>query len=191
MSENGSVLWHLRRATRCLHERVEARANVVERLASPGTRAATVQQYCRLHIPAERALNRWLAAIPGLDFDLRVRGPALARALHRLGAAIPSALPAVQIDSRSAALGFFYVLEGSTLGGHVISRELERRGVDQTGLEFLNPYGARTGACWRAFLEVLGREIGTVPERVAAATEGAMQGFRHAEACLVEERAAA
>jgi heme oxygenase len=52
-------------------------------------------------------------------------------------------------------LGFFYVLEGSTLGGKIINRKVEADGGDLTGLSFLSPYGARTGERWRSFLAVL------------------------------------
>lgn len=77
----------------------------------------------------------------------------------------------------------FYVLEGSTLGGHVILRGLAARGVTDAGLAFLDPYGAETGARWRGFLAVLAREVRDDGAK-AAACIGAVRVFRHAERIL-------
>ncbi len=50
------------------------------------------------------------------------------------------------------ALGSLYVMEGSTLGGQVISRALARAGgFPPAGLAYFNPYGAEVGVRWRAF----------------------------------------
>jgi heme oxygenase len=54
--------------------------------------------------------------------------------------------------STAAALGSLYVMEGSTLGGQVISRALaEAPWLPPGGLTYFNPYGDRTGAMWRSF----------------------------------------
>jgi heme oxygenase len=57
----------------------------------------------------------------------------------------------VTIDE-ARALGSFYVLEGSTLGGQLITRQLSNApGFPAQGLSYFNPYGARTGKMWRWF----------------------------------------
>jgi heme oxygenase len=46
------------------------------------------------------------------------------------------------------------VLEGSTLGGQYILRELEKRGITtETGAAFFACYGARTAEMWKSFKE--------------------------------------
>jgi heme oxygenase len=49
-------------------------------------------------------------------------------------------------------LGSFYVLEGSTLGGQLITRHLSSADwLPAQGLRYFNPYGSRTGEMWRSF----------------------------------------
>ncbi|MBL8741635.1 MAG: biliverdin-producing heme oxygenase, partial [Myxococcales bacterium] len=84
------------------------------------------------HEPIEEVL----ATLPGVrdtlpDFDERRKLPLLARDLDMLAVTRPtepaplSRLP--RLDSTARALGVLYVLEGSTLGGRVISPHLESR----------------------------------------------------------------
>ena len=82
-----------------------------------------------------------------------------------------------------------YVLEGSTLGGRMILRELSLRGVSDARLAFLDPYGSETGSFWRAFLHVLGRETGEDDIAVQAACRGGVDAFAHAERVLCGEAA--
>ena len=54
-------------------------------------------------------------------------------------------------DSTHTCLGALYVLEGATLGGQVLRREMAQRlGVNaDNGGAFLDVYGAETGRRWR------------------------------------------
>jgi heme oxygenase len=89
-------------------------------------------------------------------------------------------LPAFPSPANLAeALGMLYVLEGSTLGGHVILRTLRNAGVDCAPLAFLDPYGPDTGRRWRDFLIVLEQETGSEMRRDAAC-KGAVLAFEHA-----------
>ena len=57
------------------------------------------------------------------------------------------------IDSLAAALGCMYVLEGSSLGGRIITRHVRAKlGItEETGGRFFHGYGEQTGEMWRAF----------------------------------------
>jgi heme oxygenase (biliverdin-IX-beta and delta-forming) len=92
----------------------------------------------------------------------------------------------LDIHTRAEALGALYVLEGSSLGGRVILKELKRRGASLAGLGFLDPYGADTGKRWRSFLIILEREL-TSCEQKADAVKGALNTFAFANACLRKE----
>jgi heme oxygenase len=56
--------------------------------------------------------------------------------------------------SPAFALGIFYVLEGSTLGGRVILKNINAAlGYDaQNGARYFEGYGGETGSTWRRFL---------------------------------------
>lgn len=167
----GPLLARLRRATGPLHDRLDTTLRVVDRLASPVDRDAMIAAYGRLHGASDQAMRPWLAETPGLDYPDR-RAPS-------------SALDAFPVlASEGEALGAFYVLEGATLGGRIIQRELTARGASLDGLEFLNPYGDRTGERWRSFIEVLEERGAADPDGVE---RGAVAAFGFAESCLREK----
>ena len=62
-----------------------------------------------------------------------------------------------RLTSMEDALGCMYVLEGSTLGGQFIYRELHSRfGISaETGSSFFYGYGAQSGSMWAQFSECL------------------------------------
>ncbi len=90
--------------------------------------------------------------LPLLTADLATLGadPTAAPRLH------PAALPSFH-DNPAALLGSMYVVEGSTLGGQLISRELECAGSFRhgCGYSFFQGYGAATGRQWRSFTLLL------------------------------------
>jgi heme oxygenase len=54
------------------------------------------------------------------------------------------------------ALGTAYVIEGSTLGGVLISRELQSMGITpQNGGRYFNSYGPEVGKYWAEFRQLL------------------------------------
>ncbi|CAN7551682.1 biliverdin-producing heme oxygenase [Phenylobacterium sp. LjRoot164] len=186
-----SVLERLREATRPAHERLEERLDILARMQSLDGRRALAARFHSLHAGMETVLEPWLADVAGLDFSARRRTRSLEADLAALGLnpQTPAAAPAPADGAE--ALGFMYVLEGSSLGGKVIRKQAERAGLDMTGLSFLDPYGARTGEAWRAFLSVLDRE--SPPHDTArgeAVARGGALGFAHAERVLLEGAAA-
>lgn len=122
-----------------------------------------IQAYYGFYQPLEAALasSPWLPA--GLDLAERRKLPALLCDLQALGddAQVRARLPLCQclpvIDSEAACLGVLYVVEGATLGGQVLRREMHARlGLDEhNGGAFLDVYGRDTGRHWKAFLSLL------------------------------------
>lgn len=55
----------------------------------------------------------------------------------------------------SAAWGGMYVLEGSTLGGQLIQKHLQKNLSDFSGSTYFTAYGAQTGSRWKEFLQQL------------------------------------
>jgi heme oxygenase len=174
-----SAIEVLRAATRIQHARLDERLDAVTQLCDPHRRLALCRRYAALHIPADAVFAAWLGDIPELDLGGRSRTPLLAKF------AADGAFPAFpEPASQAEALGMLYVLEGSTLGGRFILRAIAARGIAESALSFLDPYGERTGAQWRSFLAVLAREIGDDELLVAAACRGAVRAFDHAERIL-------
>lgn len=174
-----SILDHLRAATRDLHDGLEARLDVFSRVADPAQRREMVGRFLAFYRPAETALAGILGGEPGLDFEERRKVPALERDAATLNTGPTADAPVSTPTGRSEALGFLYVLEGSTLGGRVIDKQLRARGLSAEGLSFFQGYGEQTGARWKAFCAVLERA-----DDPAAAARGARSAFAQMEAWM-------
>ncbi len=85
--------------------------------------------------------------VPSLISDLRGKNPCASRT------------PEFNwLTSPAHIMGAVYVIEGSTLGGQVISKHLEQSGLihsTQYGCLFFQGYGPKTGTMWRNFLAEL------------------------------------
>lgn len=125
-----------------------------------------IQAYYGFYQPLEqRLLDSGL--VPS-DFNLaeRLKVPTLRGDLHALGLtdeaidALPlcQALPAM--TSVQTCLGVLYVVEGATLGGQILRREIAARLNLQAdnGAAFLDVYGADTGRRWRQFTDYMGAQ---------------------------------
>jgi heme oxygenase len=113
-------------------------------------------------------VERNLAAIQGwqkigLNINERMRASLLRKDLAALRQddsetrAFAECVKLPRLASMEDALGCMYVLEGSTLGGQFIYRELlSRFGITpETGSKFFYGYGAQSGAMWKQFSECL------------------------------------
>jgi heme oxygenase len=101
-----------------------------------------------LRHPSLRAFHVARCRTPLLRADLL----ALGRTADEIDA-LPTCEPARTLTADAGAcLGSLYVMEGSTLGGQVISRALAGAPwAPPGGLRSFNPYGAETGARWKEF----------------------------------------
>lgn len=177
-----STLSQLRAATGAAHQKLEDQIDAVEGFADPMRRQDLIHRFAAFHVPAEAALSPHLNAFP--DF---------AEALRNRASLFPSIrgyrLPAFPPPgNREEALGMLYVLEGSTLGGRIIIRNLRNSGLDCGSLAFIDPYGPDTGRRWRDFIAILERETADEKSR-ADACKGATRAFDHALSVLCGTRA--
>lgn len=163
---NDSLHARLREATHEAHEALERDLDWQARVATlPGYRALLVRLH-GFHAAYEPAIGAALADAP--FFDPRRRLPALDADLHALDGATPHSLPAPaapRLDGAGAALGALYVLEGSTLGGAVIGRQVARLHGEGVPLAYYSGRGRATGPLWRTFRE----RLDGLPEAEAAA----------------------
>jgi heme oxygenase len=166
----------LRLRTRAAHERLEATVDLRSLTVSRAGYAETLSVFYGIYAVLEPAL--WQAVpwtLLGLDAEQRRKLPLLLEDLAALGIdyrSLPLCSEIPDVSSVERALGALYVLEGSTLGGKLIRRELQRG----LGLEsrFFSSYGASVGSMWRDFtcaLERFADEHGGLDETIAAAND--------------------
>ncbi len=90
-------------------------------------------------------------------------------------------------QTAAAALGGMYVLEGSTLGGQIISRHLLKvLGDSVVGkTTYLTAYNGQTGGMWKVFLQLL-CEIGATAANEDEIIDSAVNTFSLLNKCLLE-----
>jgi heme oxygenase len=134
-------------------------------------------------------LERRLASVVGwrsvgIDLKRRRRAYRLRDDLIVLGvseeqiAHIPRCHHLPDLANRYNGLGCLYVLEGSTLGGQLIARELERRfGIAEfSGSSFFHSHGSNVGEAWKEFCSAA-RTYGNDPIKEHAAVKSAQETF--------------
>ncbi|HWH85350.1 MAG TPA: biliverdin-producing heme oxygenase [Pseudomonas sp.] len=166
------VLQDLRAGTAELHIALEKRLPFFSDTLDTHAFERLMQAYYGFYQPLEHALLT-SGAIPD-DFDLtpRLKTETLRADLRALGAAaneLPLCAQLPVIDSSASSLGVLYVLEGATLGGQILRREIAARlNLDaDNGAAFLDIYGAATGRRWREFIEYLSNRPMDATERAA------------------------
>ncbi|CRM30511.1 Heme oxygenase [Pseudomonas sp. 31 R 17] len=170
------LLEALRTGTALLHTALEKRLPFFsDRLDAQGYRHL-LQAYFGFYQPMEAALYGSGLIPEGLDTAVRVKTPTLVSDLHALGLAdqaidtLPHCTQLPTLDTPAACLGALYVLEGATLGGQVLRREMAQRlGVNaDNGGAFLDIYGVETGRRWKDFLVYLGDQPLDAPAKQCA-----------------------
>lgn len=154
------LMERLRRETRARHEAVERSVDFASRLSSRDAYIELLRRMLGLHEPFEAALANLDWRSIGLDLGERRKSRFIVDDLRVLGLSgrdiesVPrcDTLPAVTGLSRG--VGCLYVIEGSTLGGAMIAKELSSRlGIagPAAGGAFYASYGRDIGPMWRRF----------------------------------------
>lgn len=168
-----SLLQELRAATRAAHDRLELGLDVLERSRSAQSYAGLLRGFRSVYRPLEQAVTDSAAtagAVP--DWPLRHKTGWLDEDLAGLG--VTAGEPAVHVPvlhTPEDVVGTLYVMEGATLGGALVVRELERVFPVPPPHRFFSSYGASRGAMWRDFrrhVETFERR-GADPDAVVAA----------------------
>ena len=173
-----SPLLALRAATRDHHQRIDGLMDL-RRLAERDHYARVLQVFDAFLPAWERAVlaglppawHGWLAR--------RSRRPFLARDLQALGLADDrDDVRFPPFATAPCAWGSLYVMEGSALGGQMITRTLAASGLDaRNGAAYFHGWGDDTPAMWREFRELLEREL-RAPAAVAQACDAARLTFQ-------------
>jgi heme oxygenase len=176
---DGAILAHLRQTSRAAHDAIEGAMGVMDENLSLTSYSNILQRLYGFWA-------RWQPQIAGMLQDEVLLKPR--RRLHLLAADLmalgvsPAALddlprcPPIDLQSKAAAMGSLYVMEGSSLGGRVISRHVERRlgAAGRDACRYFQGYGQETGAMWGSFLARLNAESAAQKEQIGT---GALATF--------------
>jgi heme oxygenase len=127
----------------------------------------------------EELIDRYINETEMPDYQHRRKSAALAKDIEDLGGepgqkVSENALPAIKNSLQAYAA--MYVIEGSTLGGKIISKMMAQQlGVTHNkGLSFFNGYGENTENMWEKFKNALNTKAKTPHEEqiiISAANE--------------------
>ena len=173
------ILQRLREETRSAHDGIERELEAFEAHRSLDRHRLLVARFFGFYAVWEPQVGASLA--DEAFFAPRRKIPLLEQDLDFLGydrraiEALPRCDNPPSVASLPETLGSLYVLEGSTLGGQVIARRLERSlGLSNgRGYAFFRSYGREVGAMWKAFgarLSALPSAAGDASVRSAQAT---------------------
>ena len=175
MSQPLSARSQLKRATDAAHRQLDAGMGVFE-LTVPQDYARFLAINAAALLPAEAALEAAGIAKILPDWTARRRSGAILADLRGLGMSQPHCMTAPRFADQTTAMGAAYVLEGSRLGGRLLSR-IARGATDETirgNMRFLSH--GEGAPFWPLFLEHLEHCL-TVPTDRARATDGALATF--------------
>ncbi|WP_243370138.1 biliverdin-producing heme oxygenase [Microvirga solisilvae] len=152
-----TLLERLKTETRPAHDRIETAMDLERRIAARDGYKDLLIRFYGFHSAWEKAAG---AIAPDKTFfESRCKTKLLVKDLVTLGLSeeeiirLPQCDPLMPLPSPSAVLGSMYVVEGATLGGAIIAREVERKlGFDeQTGCAYFKSYGRETAMMWKQF----------------------------------------
>ena len=164
MTEAASTVARLRAATASDHDAVDAGFGRYDLSDADDYRA-----FLLAHAKALPAVEAWLEGIPGLA-AVRSRGEALAADLATLGEDMPAPMAFELPPSEAAGWGAMYVVEGSRLGGIMLSRSVPE-GMPSAYLGAKHLSGE-----WRALLAAIDQQPAD-ETWVAEAVAGAKAAF--------------
>lgn len=174
----------LRQATLDVHERLHE-AEPFKMIAEGRLEMSTYRRLLRAILHFHSSVQPILAAHPqtadlggGLD-----RVERLECDLRHVGAAGPSPCPASPAFDGHEAIGCLYVVQGSTLGGRVIYRQLDYLLDGAEGRSFFLG-GSDDSARWQKVRALLEKQP---PERRDSLRRGASRTFTLFEECLASE----
>lgn len=177
----------LKTGTQDIHRSLEERVPLLDPHLRLSTYLSFLQAMWGIYTPMEKQLRREMESAKGLgpeDMDRRYKSQWLRSDLSTLGQRsdeidrlpLTSFLP--QVDTPARLWGCLYVLEGSTLGGRVLTRHVcQTLAVSpESGARFLASYGPEVGGMWNCFQTALRARVSS-PESIAEATASARATF--------------
>lgn len=108
----------------------------------------------------EEQIGQYINSSNLKDYSERRKAAALANDLQALDNTLPPKATGKQlpvIENELQAFGALYVIEGSTLGGQIISKMVQQHLDinDSQGISFFKGYGEDTGKKWAGFQQLL------------------------------------
>lgn len=159
----------LKEQTKELHDLVEEKLmshKIMDRSFTLAEYTALLQHNYRFLLHFEETVFKYFSATTGekLHLEKRRKLPLIKKDLTslRINTSIPET--SVDIKNEAEALGILYVMEGATLGGNIIAKNLAKNPhFENITLNYFGAYGAETGFLWKNFQQLLSEKENEYP----------------------------
>ncbi|CAM4500937.1 heme oxygenase [Paenibacillus endophyticus] len=194
-----SIMTRLREETASNHVQIESNPYakaIMNQTLTQDEYVRYLEKFYGFIKPAERLiaqLSGWGEF--GEAMGQRAKSPLLERDLHTLGLSLqeienlPECSKLPELYTVPQALGYMYVIEGSTLGGQIITKQVRKflplAEQENKGTEYFNAYGTETRAKWAEFREQVEQSIDS-EEAAQQVIEAAKSTFGTLEVWLNE-----
>lgn len=175
-------LQRLRTETGPLHRDLENKLRLFETVATTDDYISHLKRLHHWLFHVESAMAPYADQLP-VDWKSRCKAHLIKKDLEVLSETpIKREIDAAfsNCQNISAAWGILYVLEGSSLGGQIITRHYGKTlGLTpETGLSYFNGYGEKTGEMWTSFLKALTQYFAENPKCTDEIISSACSTFR-------------
>lgn len=164
--KTNGILARLKEETAHQHQETEKNVDIMREDFSIDDYRSLLIKFYSFYKPFESKMSEAISA-NGIEFEHseRLNLPKLEKDLRELGmsdeeiAQIETTNELPKLDSGERIFGSLYVIEGSTLGGQVISRHLKQSlGIDaDSGSAFFSGYKENTRDMWMGFMEAINK----------------------------------
>ncbi|SFS84434.1 biliverdin-producing heme oxygenase [Paenibacillus sp. 453mf] len=163
-----TIMEQLRKETAEDHDQIEQNAYAKAIMNHTLTRAeyqAYLEKIYGFILPIEQKIAQ-LDGVQelGIDMKHRAKSPLLEQDLAFISSSrqqVPICGEIPEIASSEQLLGYLYVIEGSTLGGQIITRKLRNHLALEPGmgLSYFNAYGQDTRTQWKELSEIMNKAV--------------------------------
>lgn len=186
-----TILDTMKAETQPWHDKVEELAashHIMDGSFTYGDYSVLISRHYTLHNALEPRLADFLSTCPidGINFAERRKLAYLQQDRQELHNDIQESHfePQVTITTPAQALGCMYVLEGSSLGGSVIKRQLGKSPhFEGVHFHFFGCYGEDTGRLWKEFRAAVLNTIDT-PKKENEIVQAAIATFSDVARCF-------
>lgn len=133
----------------------------------------------------EKNINRYIGIRELPDYLERRKSESLANDIRSLKGALPydaSETDLPEVNNYLQAFGAMYVMEGSTLGGQIISKMLiQQLGLEKNEVSFFQSYDEHLTSMWNSFKGILNRQADTdaEAEQIIGAAQSTFESLKN------------
>lgn len=159
---------YLKEHSRKDHDSIESKVDLVKLATNPNHYLKLLQAFLGFYTNIEKSFLTFEEEFSALNINIagRLKKNLLINDIKHFGVSdeeiknLPVSNEVPEIKNIHEAMGVLYVLEGSTMGGQIIFKQLLKAEIitpNSEGGNFFKPYGAATMPMWMSFKESLNR----------------------------------